>query len=561
MERQVLTLLRRVRNPRALAASPLMDAVCRATGEQDAVAALQQVVGAALAGEEQSLTRLRSAIIEVDFARTASNTELARRSGVSRRHFQRWRAQAVTAIARYAREILEELQTEPAEPVPETFARRRGACRQAYDGAWRFKKEREAFFRARDRANVLEMRSIAGSLLRWAENRDARIFARQCIAEANVHLGNADEAVEQLRGLPPNSSPMVRAKLALLQRNFEAAKAYAQGALAESNGDDRYRCLALIAQLRLAQGGAWGSPPELTGPRPQTWEGIAMEVADAYDLAHQGKWSDAERTALAAHRRSDSLGFQGLAARSAAVLAAVTEARAETTQSKQWRARAVERLLATQDRLLATGLFLPSQDREWCELDRWLNAAIYRRLCLVVPQMQGETDLQSAAVCGLLEAILDTRSSPLRDSNRLTTAVSRLAASDSAFVHYAGKLQEPIRDTLALAVSAMTGAPWIAVVEILREPLAEILLKLRPTALRTIAVAIPGYEKSQPAVTEHLRVDDRSSTGDAASIETLTDLRIRILPFRSGARIALSRHNGDTAPRAAGAVAGRADSR
>jgi hypothetical protein len=557
----VLTLLRHVRNPRVLAASPLMDAVCRATGERDAVAALQQVVGAALAGEDQSVTRLRSAIIEVDFERTASNTELARRSGVSRRHFQRWRAQAVTAIARYAREILEDLQAETVEPVRETFARRRGACRQPYDGAWRFKKEREAFFGARDRANVLEMRSIAGSLLRWAENRDARIFARQCIAEANVHLGNADEAIEQLRGLPPNASPMVKALLALLQQDFEAAEAYAKAALAERNDENRYRCLALIAQIRLVQGAPWRPPPEAIGLRPHSWEGTAMEVADAYNLAHQGRWRDAESLALTTLSCSGLLGFQGLAARSAAVLAAVAEARSQTSQSRQWRARAVERLLATQDRLLATGLFLQSQNRERYGLDCWLSAAIYQRLCLVVPQMQGETDVQSAAVCGLLAAILDTPPSSPRESDRLKTAVSRLATSDSAFVHYAGKLQEPIRDTLALAVSAMTGAPWNAAVEILRQPLAEILFELRPTAPRTIAVAIPRTGKSQQAVTEHLRVDDTPSAGDGESNETLTDLRVRILPFRSGTRAALSRRNGDPAPRAAGAVAGRADSR
>jgi len=102
--RDVAMLLRRAANPRALAASPLMTAVCRATGNGDAVAALRHVVGLALAGADSAAgADLRDAIFEADFERAATNAQLALRSGVSRRHFQRRRARAVEAIARYAR--------------------------------------------------------------------------------------------------------------------------------------------------------------------------------------------------------------------------------------------------------------------------------------------------------------------------------------------------------------------------------------------------------------------------------------------------------------------------
>ena len=70
------------------------------------VYALERIVTAALAGDDARTEKLRSAIFDADFRRAATNAELARRSGVSRRHFQRRRAEAIASIARYAGGLL-----------------------------------------------------------------------------------------------------------------------------------------------------------------------------------------------------------------------------------------------------------------------------------------------------------------------------------------------------------------------------------------------------------------------------------------------------------------------
>ncbi len=147
MERQVLRLLHRARNPGALAAMSVP------------VGALEQIVNDALAGDDARTENLRRVIFEADFKRTATNAELARRSGVSLRHFQRWRAEAVASIARHAGGSLGSIQA-PRPP-------RTGPC-------WRFRREVAAFVAARDRGNALEMRCIARNLVRLAGDAETR---------------------------------------------------------------------------------------------------------------------------------------------------------------------------------------------------------------------------------------------------------------------------------------------------------------------------------------------------------------------------------------------------
>ena len=66
MERQVLRLLHRVRKPDALAATPLMASVCLQTGMANPVGALERIVKAALAGDDERTEKLRSAIFDAD---------------------------------------------------------------------------------------------------------------------------------------------------------------------------------------------------------------------------------------------------------------------------------------------------------------------------------------------------------------------------------------------------------------------------------------------------------------------------------------------------------------
>ena len=175
MERQVLRLLHRARKPGALAAMSVP------------VGALEQIVNDALAGDDARTVNLRRAIFEADFKRTATNAELARRSGVSLRHFQRWRAEAVASIARHAAGSLGSIQA-PRPP-------RTGPC-------WRFRREVAAFVAARDRGNALEMRCIATNMMRLAGDAETQTLAQAYLGDANRRLGITEERLALDRGVP-----------------------------------------------------------------------------------------------------------------------------------------------------------------------------------------------------------------------------------------------------------------------------------------------------------------------------------------------------------------------
>ncbi len=550
MERQVLTLLHHAKNPRALAASPLMAAVCQEMRTSNPVKALKRVIFTVLAGEDERATALRDAIVEVDFKRVTSNAEMARRSGVSRRHFQRRRAEAVAAIARYARTVVTRRQSE----TPSIGSPARPAVR-------RFEREWAAYLRARDRDGVLEMRAIAGNLLRLAENQASHTLAFECRADANVRLGRQDEVEEYLDYLSPSARLLTLARVSLLAGNAYEAQRRARAALGAMRADDRegYRCFAVLSQACLMRRVSW-QPPATSSLPLCSWERLAMEVEQARHHAVALEWSDAEKLAGSTQRRATLLGYHELTARSAAVLYAGHAARNEVDQACHWRARAVSQLLPTQDRVLATGLFTSSAYNEHFGMDRSLNEVLYERLCVVVPQMQGENPSQQAAVRELLSASLDSIALPPNGSARLERAVGLVAKSDSAYAHYADKLREPICEMLALAAVAMMDLSWTAAFERLGAALVDALSQFRPSAPRAIAVAVPCRPKSHSAVIDHLRVDDERTSGEGTPLESPPDLCVRFLPVRPDSKAALARHDGHSIARATGAAAGVTDS-
>ncbi len=464
-----MRLLHRARKPDALAAAPLMASVCRHTGTANPVYALERIVTAALAGDDARTEKLRSAIFDADFRRAATNAELARRSGVSRRHFQRRRAEAIASIARYAGGLL--------GPLRVNYLSNGGA-------SWGFKREVAAFLGARDRGNAFEMRCISNNLVRLAEDAEAATLARSFLGDANRRLGITDEALPLFDGAP--------------------------------------------------------MPPS------RSWDRIAKEVEHARRLVCQARLAEAVTAASSAWQRSELQGFQGLAARSAAVLFAIAEARGEFAEARSWRARSIERLLPTRDRLLAAGLFWYSAYGERRSIDRALGDVLYERLCVIVPQMLGDGERQRAAVTGLLAALLDARVSP--------SSIEPVAQSDSAFAHYAEKSLEQTAEMLALTLTALTGGSWHAAFDGLRLALADCAAKLRPAARRTISIVVP---KSQSASIDHLKFDDQRS----GRIEYLAGLHVRFLPFRSDTGAAHARRRRDSVTGPPGAVAGPAHSR
>jgi hypothetical protein len=535
-ERQITKLLRRAGNPRLLIDSPLMGEVCAATGKTDAVAALEYVVSSALPAGEGRTAALRDAIFEADFQRSATNAELAARSGVSLRHFQRRRAEAVAAIARFACDIL---GTEPVEEAVGAVARDRRQRR--YDAGWRFNRERAAFLRARDEAKALEMRSIAANLLRLAATSEARALARECLVEASVHLGE-DE---------PSSNSFVHATLALVKNQPDEAEEHARRAMDSVEESERYACIALISQARLMGSRPWWPPPETRDLPLGSWARTAMNVEDARHCAFQGRWGRAERLARAAQWQAETAGHRGLAARCAAVLSACADARGAILQSRRWCARALALLLATHDCVVATGLFLPNHGQKLRHDDPLVGAALYDRLCLVVPQMLGETEPQRSAVLDLIAELLRRTMSSPGDVGNLDAALVRAARADSALTYYLGPSTNAVADTMALAVVAMMRASWSVVRERAGEVVVEIARELAPPTPRAFPILVPQARPSQWALVDHLRNDDERSP----------DLRFRGVPLRSGARSAQQWRRGRSAAGTASEPAALVDSR
>lgn len=551
MERQVLGLLHAIRRPQALAATPLMRAVCRATGNTNAVSALEHVIGAALAGEGAHAAKLKTIIFDVDFAGDATNAELAQRCGVSRRHFQRWRAHAVSAIARYARTIVD----------PNMFGRRESSTRRDASLS-RFEREYETYRQARDRGNALEMRAVAGNLLRLASGPDAFALACTCRADASLRLGKIDEALEHLQRVAPPANLLGRARLALLRHDLARAEEYAQVAFDASARDDveRYQSLLLISQARLGRSIAWRPPPGCSDRPRASWERGATAIECARHLAHEGQWPRAQAQALIEHGRAAEAGYLGSAARAAAVLHDCARIREDEAAVTQWRARAIEHLLSTQDRFVAMRLFLRPPLDERCGIDASLLAVLYRRLCLIVPQMLGESGEQRAAVSAFLAALVDAILAG-SGQHALEAAAANVRRVDSPLAHYAERVAGSIAEMLALVLIAATDRDPDLLIARVHGMLDQCASKLYPAEPRAFEVAIPWPQKSQFALTNHLKVDDERSAENKSSIEPVAGLRVWLVPSRSVAGIALPWSRRDSASGSARAIAGSVDPR
>jgi hypothetical protein len=351
--------------------------------------------------------------------------------------------------------------------------------------SWRFRRELAAFLAARDRGNALEMRCIARNLLRLAESERASALARSLLCDANARLG-AHEERARCRPLPDSA---------------------------------------------------------IAHPR-RRWDRFAEDVEKAGCLARRREWNRARSVAARSWYRCERRGFGGLSAAAAAVLAAVDEARGDRAGAQLWRARAIERLLPTQDRLLAGRLFpQPAYGRRH-RCDRLLRAVLYERLTLIVPQMLGETPRRRATVESWLATVVDA--AILGDCGRddLARARAVLARSDCVLVRQADKMRLPVAEMLALAVVALTGRSWNTAFAAVDQKLA----------------MSPAIAVSQIAVAEHLKVNVRRSERDGGPIEDLTDLRVRILSLRPGTGAALERQDDRTSPGAPDAAAGLAHS-
>jgi hypothetical protein len=346
--------------------------------------------------------------------------------------------------------------------------------------SWRFRRELAAFLGARDRGNALEMRCVARNLLRLAESAKASALACSLLCDANARLGAHEECA-------PNMPSWDRA---------------------------------------------------IDHPR-RRWDRLAEDVTKARRLVQGREWNSAQSLAARSWERCERLGFGGLSAAAAAVLGAADDARGDHGGAEFWRARAIERLLPTQDRMLASSLFpLPVYSRR-LRSDRLLTAVLYERLTLIVPEMLGESPQRRAAVESWLATVVDAAILWDCGGDDIVRARAMLLQSDCAFVRYAERRRLPVAEMLALAIVALTGLSWNAAFAAVAEKLA--MPSLRAT--------------SQIAAAEHLKVDVRPSARDGGPIEDLTDLRVWNLSFRPGTGVALDRQRHRAASRAPDAAA------
>jgi hypothetical protein len=394
-----------------------------------------------------------------------------------------------------------------------------------------FECERTAFHRARDCGHALEMRSVAGSMLRHARRPDDRFYALQSRADANIRLGRTTEAMEQLDDLPLKRRLVCDAKLSLLAGNLGEAAERARAGL-ETLGDSShecFQCLELISEIALARSAHWLPPRGLPDVPVWSWERTAMEVEQARHFVAQRRWSAAERLARTTLARAETFGYEALAARSAAVLYAAANAAGDRGSGHRWRADAVFHLLRTQDRALATGLLVRDPFGDETAVDGDLSLVLYERLCLIVPQMLGEAEDVRERVRELIVGVIcgpSNGASPpyVRDM------LAGIVRADCALAHYAMARVEPIVEMLTLAFVALTGSAWHEASHRMRTSVEHAASRLRPSIVRTIPVAVPP-DASQLRRTKHLRVHDELSCGLAGQSETGTDLRVRLVPI------------------------------
>ncbi len=548
MAKAVLYMLHRVRRPYGLARAPFADGLCRATGISNAASALRFAIEEALPGSDARIARLRGVLL-LDFSADENIGEAATRMHISRRHLQRFRAEAVAAVAFYVRKLLgtrcagdgaaedmtgtslDHLADLAAKVEPGAAAtihqltgtgvseslqlvRLRAALDQGsaigndayanhpgvpraivaqfvafsnemngrpwdelypavasarYSLAMRFELEYVAFLRARQRGFVLEMQTIAASLRRLAGERGSALpVALQCQADASLRAGDVANAHlhldlagrltfsrSDLRQFA--AATMLQSKIALYENHTRRAEDLANGAFAVLNRHhrDAYACAVLVSQARWQRGAPWRPSLDASRLPRASWDRISVDIEHARHLSREGRRKRATRLATQAFAFASAAGFEGLAARAAGVMYGITVAGSRRDEALRWRADAIARLLRTQDRLLCVGLLASAEPR--IAADEQLIDAMYRRLCVFVPQMLGDDDRQRQAVCRVLECSLAALDDTAGAAPSIRAAAEAANDADSALAYYCRQGAAGIAEILSLTAAALRG--------------------------------------------------------------------------------------------------------
>lgn len=549
MEADVRRLLRRASNPFLLASCPLAQALCETTGIPNAQAALQYAIdGAFQEGAREA--RLRQMLLSSlnDGTPASDPTELTR---VSKRHFQRRRAKAVSILALHVRRLIggphlaavDDANAAAADPL-ETIAElvssfepamasqifRLGGPHSAAsanmlalrdrvdvgadldgvagelgdislplvailnaqarlisgrhaDGAeqlWplfdrsrqdstgtlemRFELEWLAFLRARQRGDARQMDRIARSLRRLAANRAAWLLrALLALAEARIRCGMLHEAVAMLdeadrRGLRNFAvtelacSSALRSEIFLQQGDDAAAERLASGAyvVLRKRHFAAWRCQTTVARARLRLGRAWSCPDDLAELSETAWDRVALSIEHSRHRLAEGDAREARSEAREALAIAAARGYDALAARAAATLAATYERGAKKRESSL---QALSLLLATRDRSVACDLFACEE----AACDRDLTALLHDKLVNAIPQLRPHSGRETDAAQRFLDRLRAQAvngSLPPQEFDRAIEALDSQAPSFAQYLRHFLSDATDIVETLFAAVVA-----------------------------------------------------------------------------------------------------------
>jgi hypothetical protein len=324
----------------------------------------------------------------------------------------------------------------------------------------RFELEWLAFLRARHRSDARSMDAIARNLKRLALDR-ASWLMRALLARANAKIccGLLEEAAELFdeidrRGIRNFAvidlawSGALRGEHLLQQGDDVSAERLASGSFLILRGRHfaAPQCQATIARARLRMGRAWSCEDgDLHG---SAWGGLLLAVERARHSIAAGDSAGAEALARNVYEAALARGYDGVAARAAAVLGEPL--------------LALSHLLVSRDRSVACDLFPFDQNTAGSSLLADRDAAIvelvHTALVAAIPQLRTPSARETAAartfLCGLYAYALGAPRA--RDFDE---SISQLDSSAPSFAQYLRHFSDDAFDILQTLVTAIVPTP------------------------------------------------------------------------------------------------------
>jgi hypothetical protein len=328
----------------------------------------------------------------------------------------------------------------------------------------RFELEWLAFLRARQRGDARQMDRIARSLRRLAANRAAWLLrALLALAEARIRCGMLHEAVAMLdeadrRGLRNFAvtelacSSALRSEIFLQQGDDAAAERLASGAyvVLRKRHFAAWRCQTTVARARLRLGRAWSCPDDLAELSETAWDRVALSIEHSRHRLAEGDAREARSEAREALAIAAARGYDALAARAAATLAATYERGAKKRESSL---QALSLLLATRDRSVACDLFACEE----AACDRDLTALLHDKLVNAIPQLRPHSGTETDAAQRFLDRLRAQAvngSLPPQEFDRAIEALDSQAPSFAQYLRHFLSDATDIVETLFAAVVA-----------------------------------------------------------------------------------------------------------